>query len=102
VKQVVCSEHGRQDIGLVCTHVAHAIDSGEPVGFYWGDDADTGRPDAWCAACERALRALRAIPVGQSSASWFLACDYKVLCAACWDVAKHRLYDLQKGRIAET
>jgi hypothetical protein len=88
-KQVTCPEHGRQGIGLVCTHVAHTIDSGEQVGFFWGDDTDTGRPDAWCRACEQALVA---IPEGQSTEKWFLACDYKVLCAACWDLAKRRLY----------
>ena len=36
--EVVCPVHGRQGIGLACTHIAHAIDSGEAVGFFWGDD----------------------------------------------------------------
>ncbi|MFO0681195.1 MAG: hypothetical protein U0234_04045 [Sandaracinus sp.] len=34
--EVVWCTHGRQGIGLACTHVAHAIDSGEQVGFFWG------------------------------------------------------------------
>jgi hypothetical protein len=88
--EVVCREHGKQGIGLVCTHVAHAIDSGVRVGFFWGDDTDTARPDAWCLACEQALRA---VPRGETTEKWFMQCDYKILCAACWDLAKRRLYD---------
>ena len=88
--EVVCREHGRQGIGLACTHVAHAIDSGESVGFFWGDETDTARPDAWCGACERTLMA---VPAGESTEAWFVSCDYKVLCAGCWDLAKYRMYD---------
>jgi hypothetical protein len=82
---VTCPEHGRQGIGLVCTHIAHAVDSGQSVGFFWGDDTDTARPDAWCWSCEQALGV---VPKGESSEAWFLACDYKIFCAACWDIAK--------------
>jgi hypothetical protein len=82
---IICPEHGRQGVGLVCTHIAHAVHSGESVGFFWGDDTDMARPDAWCRASERALLA---IPRGQSSAQWFLACDYKIFCAPCWDRAR--------------
>jgi hypothetical protein len=95
--EVVCPEHGRQGIGLACTHVAHAIGSGAAVGFFWGDDTDTARPDAWCWACEQALRA---VPPEQSTEAWFVACDYKVLCAGCWDLAKHRLYESPKREVA--
>lgn len=87
-REVECRAHGRQGIGLACTHVAHAIDSGEQVGFFWGDDVDTARPDAWCAACERALVALN----GASSDDWFQRADFKILCAGCWDEAKRVLY----------
>ena len=83
-----CQIHGRQGIGLVCTHVAHAIDSGADVGFFWGDDVDTARPDAWCRDCEIKLRALN----GASSEQWFLDGDFKILCAGCWDEAKLRLF----------
>ena len=84
-----CPTHGNQGIGLVCTHVAHAIDSGVQVGFFWGDDSDTARPDAWCSACERALRALD----GKSSEAWFIAAQFKIICAGCWDVARHVLFE---------
>lgn len=73
----------------MCVHAATAIDSREPVGFFVGDDTDTGRPDAWCLACERALRALN----GASSAQWFRDADFKILCVACWDEGKRVLHD---------
>ena len=83
-----CEIHGRQGIGLVCTHVAHAIDSGADVGFFWGDTTDTARPDAWCRSCELKLRA-----IGDGSIDdWFREGDFKILCAACWDEAKLRIY----------
>jgi hypothetical protein len=98
--KVTCTQHGRQGIGLVCTHIAHAVDTGERVGFFWGDDTDTARPDAWCRECERRLRA---VPPGESTADWFRDCDNKVVCAACWDSAKWVLYDeprsRQRGRV---
>jgi hypothetical protein len=93
-RSVDCPKHGVHDIGLVCRHVAYAIDSGEQVGFFWGDDTDTARPDAWCLACEQALLALK----GASSAEWFVKADFKILCASCWDEAKRVLYDLPRSK----
>jgi hypothetical protein len=84
LQRVDCTAHGTQGIGLVCEHVAYAIDRGEQVGFFWGEDADTARPDAWCAECERALVALE----GASSEEWFKNAGFKILCAKCWDEAK--------------
>lgn len=84
MKNVNCSAHGEQGIGFVCKHVAVAVDSGAQVGFFWGDDTDTARPDAWCSECEKALVALN----GRSSEKWFLKAEFKVFCAICWDQAK--------------
>jgi hypothetical protein len=84
-RTVNCPEHGPQGIGLVCTHIAHAVDSGKQVGFFWGDDTDGARPDAWCLECENALVKL---PKDESTENWFRKCDYKIFCAACWDRAK--------------
>ena len=78
-----CPQHGWQGIGLVCEHIAFAVDAGEQIGFYYGDETDTARPDAWCARCEDALIALN----GASSEQWFLDGQYKIFCAACWDEA---------------
>ncbi len=79
-----CPIHGEQGIGLVCTHIAHAVDRGEKVGFFWANDEDLARPDAWCAECERALIE----PNGISREQWLANADFKILCAACWDEAK--------------
>jgi hypothetical protein len=95
MNELTCPQHGRQGIGLVCTHIAHAVDSGERVGFFCGDETDTARPDAWCKACEVALLA---VPQGESTADWFHKCDYKIFCAGCWDEAKRLLYDLPRAR----
>ena len=42
-KSANCALHGTQGIGLVCTHIARALDTGARVGFFWGDDSDTAR-----------------------------------------------------------
>ncbi len=83
-KRVNCSLHGTQGVGLVCEHVAFAIDRNERVGFHWGDDTDLARPDAWCTQCENRLVALN----GASSAQWFKDAGFKIFCAGCWDEAK--------------
>jgi hypothetical protein len=84
MKKVNCTSHGEQGIDLVCKHVAVAVDSGARVGFFWGDDTDTARPDVWCSECEKTLLALN----GRSSEKWFLEAEFKVFCAKCWDQAK--------------
>lgn len=81
MKKTNCHIHGEQGIGLVCTHVAHAIDRGSKVGFYWGDDQDLSRPDAWRDECNKKLTQLN----GGSSENWFIEGGFKVLCATCWD-----------------
>jgi hypothetical protein len=87
-RETNCGRHGRQGIGLACVHVARAVDTGDKVGFFWGDDTDLGRPDAWCASCEANLVALN----GADSSAWFREADFKILCIRCWDEAKHALY----------
>ncbi len=82
--QTNCGAHGKQGIGLVCEHIAFAMDRGEKVGFFWGDDTDTARPDAWCSKCEQALVALN----GASCEQWFVNARFKIFCAKCWDEAK--------------
>ena len=82
--QTLCPVHGCEGIGLVCEHIAFAVERGERVGFYRGDDTDTARPDAWCRECEPALRALD----GASSEQWFRNARFKIFCAKCWDEAK--------------
>lgn len=83
-----CSVHGKQGIGLVCVHIAYAVDSGAAVGFFSDDTFDDlARPDAWCKACEERL--LDTPDEGQEQ--WFHDADFKIFCAACWDEAKNLL-----------
>jgi hypothetical protein len=79
-----CPVHGTQGIGLVCVHIAHAVDSGEKVGFFWGSDDDLARPDAWCKVCEDLLVAA----LDGEQEQWFRGADFKVFCASCWDQAR--------------
>jgi glycerol-3-phosphate dehydrogenase len=87
-RSVACATHGLQGMTLLCTHVAHAIDGGEPVGFYCDSNTDMARPDAWCHACEQARLAISA---DDSIDVWYRSCDFKILCAQCWDEARLRL-----------
>ena len=34
-----------------------------------------------------------AVPADQSTEDWFLRCECKLLCARCWDLAKHRQHE---------
>ncbi len=69
----------------MCQHIAHAVDRYDPkVGFYFGNEEDTARPDAWCRVCEQALVQLD----GKDGDGWFEAAGFKVFCACCWDKAK--------------
>ena len=89
-EQINCQEHGAQGVGRICTHIANA-NGVDPLGFMWGDSYGNARPDAWCKACEDALRA---IPAGQSFDPWYAACAFQPLCEKCWDLAKFALYDM--------
>jgi len=82
--KVNCAKHGISGFGLVCTHVAHAIDRGELVGFYWGTTDGMARPDAWCWECNEK----RINPGTKTEEEWFGEADFKVLCEHCWDEAK--------------
>jgi hypothetical protein len=85
---VRCDRHGPQGFGIVCIHVARAVDSGERVGFFESPDPEMARPFAWCAACERYAEA-NGGDVGKLAA----VADFKIVCAKCWDEAKAALGD---------
>jgi hypothetical protein len=81
---VICDEHGEQGVGLVCVHVACAMESDASPGCYRSSPTDLARPDAWCQACETAL-----LRDGWSE-TWFAAAAFKIFCAGCWDLAWRR------------
>ena len=76
---VVCEQHGTQGIGLVCRHILQAKES---VGFFWSDDSDQARPDAWCNDCEEKL------VKEEFSEAWFEQAGFQAICALCWDEGK--------------
>lgn len=81
-----CPVHGAQGMGFTCIHVAVAIDSRAPVGFFTRDDPEMDRPWAWCASCESTFVA--------SHEDWDAVskvAEFKLLCAVCWDEAKRVL-----------
>ncbi len=78
---VTCEQHGTQGIGLVCQHILSAK---EPNGFFWSDDSDQARPDAWCNACEEKLLE------DEFSEAWYEQAGFQPVCALCWDAAKAR------------
>jgi hypothetical protein len=80
---VSCPQHGMQGVGLACQHIVTAYrEQKSSVGFYWSDDQDQARPDAWCDACEAAL------VKNEWSEAWHQAAGFEIICALCWDDAK--------------
>lgn len=86
-KKLTCVRHGEQGIGIVCVHVARAVDSGEKVGFFWSPDPEMARPFAWCSACEAYLDRC-----GGDVGELAKVAGFKIICAECWDEAKAVLY----------
>ncbi|MBC8986550.1 hypothetical protein H9X96_12240 [Pedobacter sp. N36a] len=84
-KKTTCSIHGEQEVGLLCTHLAHSLLDQSQVGFNEYNEDDLGRPDAWCNACAGKLTK---VTNDAEQEQWFLGCDYKILCVECWDEAK--------------
>ncbi|MEO6173056.1 MAG: hypothetical protein ABIP02_08060 [Arenimonas sp.] len=76
---VVCEKHGTQGIGLVCRHL---LASTQAKGFFWSDDEDQARPDAWCNDCEEKLLK------DEFTEAWYEQAGFQPLCAVCWDEAK--------------
>lgn len=54
-KFVECGQHGKQEMALICTHLAHSVSGDTPLGFHEHDEGDMGRPDAWCDQCNMVL-----------------------------------------------
>jgi hypothetical protein len=82
---VHCDIHGIQQETFVCQHIAQGVVTKKRVGFFWtSHDPHNRRPDAWCQACQERLRATDGEWVGETEAHL----DPKVLCGACYDLAK--------------
>ncbi|MBB1150158.1 SMI1/KNR4 family protein [Myroides sp. NP-2] len=84
-KYMACSIHGKQEMALLCTHLAHSLHNRLAVGFFEYDTGDMGRPDAWCNTCERAWNHTQ---TEEDREQWFIDCQHKLICVSCWDEAK--------------
>lgn len=84
MKTVQCSTHGPQPMTFVCQHVVHGLTRRERVGFFWASDPDNPRSDAWCSECNDRVGATDGEWIGDALEHL----DPKVLCGACYDVAK--------------
>jgi hypothetical protein len=84
-----CSRHGKVGFAMACIHICRAIDGGQQVGFYWGEQGERfTRPHAWCAACEEYLVKNENVTLQELK----VVMDSQVLCEQCWDEARSKLY----------
>jgi len=84
--KINCSQHGVAGMAFLCVHAALAIDTGDPVGFYFDE---SGNPAlAWCHACE--LVRLQAVEL-DPHANWSGAAEFKPVCEQCYQLARDRL-----------
>jgi hypothetical protein len=82
--KVICQVHGEQEVTLVCQHIAQGLVEEKKVGFFWANDPQNKRPDAWCISCEEKRLA--------NNGEWSDDCNsflgVKWLCANCYDLAR--------------
>tara|TARA_R110001592_G_scaffold103938_2_gene292547 strand:- start:688 stop:972 length:285 start_codon:yes stop_codon:yes gene_type:complete len=86
---VECCKHGEQKVTLMCTHIAHAADTENNVGFCWSREDKQEYPDAWCKACNSKLLALDAW-----TEDMFAYASFKVLCSECYKEIKEQQFGL--------
>ena len=83
-KYIECCEHGKQQSTYVCQHIIETLNDGKPRGFWWADDPDNPRPDAWCSKCEAKVQETN----GEWDDESKKYAGVKLLCGACYDRAK--------------
>ncbi len=83
-KVVECCVHGEQQATYVCQHIVETLHDGIPRGFWWANDPENSRPDAWCSACESMVQKTNG-EWNDESESFAKA---TLLCGACYDRAK--------------
>ncbi len=81
---IECREHGTQPVTFVCQHIVESLRTNRAVGFFWAQDPDNPRPDAWCEACEAKVHAAGGEWTDESEAF----AGVTLLCGACYDRAE--------------
>ncbi|MCG9748134.1 hypothetical protein [Shewanella sp. Isolate8] len=83
-KYVECGTHGKQQATFVCQHIIQTLHDGKARGFWWANDPENPRPDAWCSECE--------VKVQETNGEWNDESEafagVKLLCGACYDRVK--------------
>src|SRR5262245_11213893 len=87
MSKVNCSQHCVTATPFICIHAAVAIDTGEPVGFYF--DESEAPLLGWCHACEQVR--LQATDINPN-VNWATDVEFKSVCAECYQIAKARLF----------
>ncbi|MDH5672727.1 MAG: hypothetical protein OEZ06_11295 [Myxococcales bacterium] len=81
---VECPEHGRQPAAFVCQHIIEGLNEGLAHGFYWAEQPEFDRPDAWCGSCQRLVE--------EQGGEWTESAQEQacigMLCGLCYDQAK--------------
>ncbi|GDY26276.1 hypothetical protein AHAT_21660 [Agarivorans sp. Toyoura001] len=92
MKRVECSIHGLQQETFVCQHIVQTVKDGVPRGFWWANDPDNQRPNAWCSACE--------MKVQETGGEWTEESEsfagVSLLCGACYDLAIERSFSQKR------
>jgi hypothetical protein len=91
-KQVDCCEHGKQQATFVCNHIVESLHDETPRGFWWANDPENPRPDAWCSDCEERLKANG----GDWSEEIEELAHIRLLCGMCYDNAKNLNFSSQQ------
>lgn len=81
---VECCLHGEQQETFVCQHIVQTLNDEIPRGFWWADNPENPRPDAWCSECEAMVQRTGGEWNDESEAF----AQVKLLCGVCYDQAK--------------
>ena len=79
-----CSKHGEQQETFVCQHIVQGLHERVAYGFWWAENSDNPRPDAWCTMCNDLVKKSH----GEWTDQILEISQVQLLCGACYDEAK--------------
>jgi hypothetical protein len=83
-RRIHCEVHGDQQATFVCQHIVRSLREDRPYGFFWAEDPESARPDAWCTACNEQVASTGGDWTEESEAF----AGVTLICGACYDRAK--------------
>lgn len=78
----------KKNLKLICRHLLGG--SNDPIGFHGYEQEGM----AWGNECEQKLSKTR---TDEEQDQWSLDCDYKIVCAICWDNIKESNQIIKKN-----